>query len=121
MKLLMNSLSPFLQNIKKILETSMKGSNFIFDSVQLIYYKSHKVNFKRGGSYIFSPEWIKKKKATINLRNEDDKFYKHAATTALNFKEIESHPERVLHIVQFINKYNWEGINYLPQEKKIGD
>ena len=103
------------------LETSMKGSNFIFDSVQLIYYKSHKVNFKRGGSYIFSPEWIKKKKATINLRNEDDKFYKHAATTALNFKEIESHPERVLHIMQFINKYNWEGINYLPQEKKIGD
>ena len=36
------------------LETSMKGSEFIFDSIQLIYYKCHKVNFKCGGSYIVS-------------------------------------------------------------------
>ena len=36
------------------LETSMKRSHFIFDSVQLMYYKCHKVNFKRGGSYIDS-------------------------------------------------------------------
>ena len=32
------------------LETSWRGSNFIFDSVQLIYYKCHKVNFRCGGS-----------------------------------------------------------------------
>ena len=37
------------------LETSMKGSNFVFDLVQLMYYKCHKVNFKRGGSYLDSP------------------------------------------------------------------
>ena len=43
------------------LETSMRGSNFIFDSVQL-YYQCHKINFKGGGSYIESPEWIKSKK-----------------------------------------------------------
>ena len=30
-------------------ETSMRGSDFIFDSVQLLYYKCHKINFKRGG------------------------------------------------------------------------
>ena len=34
------------------LETSMRGSDFIFDSVQLMYYKCHKVSFKRGGSLI---------------------------------------------------------------------
>ena len=43
------------------LETSMKGSDFIFDSVQILYYKCHKVNFSRGGSYIDSPDWVKKK------------------------------------------------------------
>ena len=48
------------------LETSMKGHDFIFDSVQLMYYKCNKVNFICGGSYIDSPDWIKKKKATIN-------------------------------------------------------
>ena len=44
------------------LGVSMKGSDFIFDSVQLLYYKCHKVNSKSGGSYIGSPDWIKKKK-----------------------------------------------------------
>ena len=31
------------------LETSMKGSDFIFDCVNLPYWKCHKINFKRGG------------------------------------------------------------------------
>ena len=43
------------------LETSMKKSDFIFDLVQLMYYKCRKVNFKNGGSYIYSPDWIIKK------------------------------------------------------------
>ena len=34
------------------------------------------------------------------------------ATVALNYEEIESHPERVSNIKPFINKYNWERINY---------
>ena len=49
-----------------ILKTSMRGSDFIFESVQLMYYKCHKVNFKRGVLYIDFPDWIKKKKTTIN-------------------------------------------------------
>ena len=44
------------------LETPIRVSNFIFDSVQLLHYKCHKINFKRGGSYTDSPDWIKKKK-----------------------------------------------------------
>ena len=40
----------------------MRGSDFIFDSVQLMYYKCHKLDFKRGGSYIDSPDKIKKEK-----------------------------------------------------------
>ena len=37
----------------------MRGCDFISDSVQLMYYKCHKVHFKLGG-YI-SPDWIKQK------------------------------------------------------------
>ena len=51
------------------LEISMRGSDFIFDSVQLMYYKCHEENFKHGGSCIDSPDWMKNKKATINLKN----------------------------------------------------
>ena len=35
------------------LETSIKGSDFTFDSFHLLYHKYHKINFKRGGSYIY--------------------------------------------------------------------
>ena len=45
----------------------MKGSDFIFGSVRFVYYKC-----QRGGSYIDSPEWIKKTKATITLKRDDD-------------------------------------------------
>ena len=38
------------------LETSMRRSDFIFDSVQKMYYKCHKLNFRRGGSYIDYPD-----------------------------------------------------------------
>ena len=44
------------------LEKSMAGIEFIFDSVQLMYHVRH------GGSYIDSPGWTKKKKATINQK-----------------------------------------------------
>ena len=50
----------------------MRGGDFIFDSAQLMYYKCHKVNFRRGGSYTDSSDGITKKKAAINLKNEDD-------------------------------------------------
>ena len=44
------------------LETLMKGSDFIFVSNQLSNYKFNKVNFKLGGAYIESPDWIKTRK-----------------------------------------------------------
>ena len=65
----------------------MRGSDFIFDSVQLMYYKCHKVNLKHGGSYIDFPDWIKKKKATINSKNMDDKCFQYAVTVAFNYED----------------------------------
>ena len=70
----------------------MKGSDFIFDSVQLLYYKCDIVNFKLGGSYIDSPDWIKKKKAAINPKNNDNKCFQYAATVVLNYEEIKWNP-----------------------------
>ena len=52
------------------LETSMERSELIFDSVQLMYYKYYKLNFRRGGSCTDSPGWIKKKKAMVNLKKK---------------------------------------------------
>ena len=40
----------------------MKGSEFIFDYVQLLYHRCHKINPNRGGLYMDLPDWIKNKK-----------------------------------------------------------
>ena len=39
----------------------MKGSEFIFDYVQLLYYNSHKINLNCGASHIDAPDWTKNK------------------------------------------------------------
>ena len=53
---------------------SMKGSEFAFDYVYLLYYKCHKINLNCVGSYIDSPDGMKnKKKATINPINKNIK------------------------------------------------
>ena len=46
-----------------------------------------KINFKRGGSYVESPDFIKKKKTTKNGKNDDDRCFQYAATIALKFDE----------------------------------
>ena len=81
-----------------------------------MYYQCHKVYFKRGGSYIDSPDWIKKQKANnINSKNEDNKCFQYAATVTLNYEEIKWNSERVSNFKLLINKYNWEKINYLSK------
>ena len=68
----------FFSRYQSALETSMRGSDFSFDSVQLLYYKCHKITFECGGSYIDSVVWIKKKKATIYPKNTDGKCFHYA-------------------------------------------
>ena len=73
-----------LQRYQEGLEESVKGSEFVFDSIDLLYYKLHKISLNRGGSYIDSTEWLKNKKATINPKNNDGKYFQFAITEALN-------------------------------------
>ena len=51
-----------LNEYQIVLETSMKDSDFIFDSTTSLHYKGHKINLKRGGSYIDSPDLAQNKK-----------------------------------------------------------
>ena len=50
----------------------MKGSEFTYGYVHLMYYKCHKINLNCGGSYVDSPGWLKNKKAAINPVNTKD-------------------------------------------------
>ena len=60
----------FLQKCKEGPEESMTGSEFVYDSVDVLYYNLNKVSLSRGGSYIDSPKWVKNKRAIINPKNK---------------------------------------------------
>ena len=62
-------------------------SGFVFDSVDLLHYRVHKISLNRGGSYIDSPEFLKNKRATINPNNNDDKYFQYAITVGLNYQK----------------------------------
>ena len=109
-----------LQKYQERLEESMRRSNLYFDSVDLLYYHLQKTSFFRKGlSYIDSPKWLKNKKATINPENNDDKCFQYALTAALNYQNINSHPERISNLRPFIDQYNWKEI-FQHIHQKIG-
>ena len=95
----------------------MTGREFVFDYIHFLYYKSHKINPNCGGSYIDSLDWMKNKKATMYpINKKENKCFQYAVTVALNHEEIGKHAERIIKIKLFINKYQWERINF-PSEK----
>ena len=71
-----------------------------------MHYHLHKTSLRRGGSYIGSPEWLKNKRVTINIKNNDDNCFQHAIIAALDYDKIENHPERISNIKPFVNQYN---------------
>ena len=79
-----------------------------------MYYKCHKINSNRGGSYIDSLDWIKEKAAINQINEKFDKCF--PMFFMLNHKEIKNDLQRLTKIKPFINKYNWERINF-PSEK----
>ena len=107
-----------LKNYQKALEESMKGSEFIIDSVDLLYYHLNRISLRRKGRlYIDSTKLLKNKKATINTKNNGDNCFQYAIIAALNHKQIKNHPERISNLKPFIDQYNWKGINF-PSQKE---
>ena len=95
----------FLQKYQEGLEESMRRSEFIFDSVDLLYYNLQKINLNRkGSSYIDSPKWLKNKKATINPKNNDNNCFQYALTVALNYQNIKKDLQRISKTKPFINQ-----------------
>ena len=106
-----------LQRYQEGLEESLRGSEFIFNSVDALYYDLNKISLSRGGSYIDSPKWLKNKKATINPKSNDDKCFRYALTVALNYEQIKKDPQRILKMKPFIDQYNWKEIDFRSHSK----
>ena len=99
----------FHKRYQEGLETKMRGSSFTFEHVDLLEYHLHKISLNRGSSYIKSPTWIKNKGVTINPKNtKNNNCFQYAITAAMNYQNINCHPERISKLKPFINNYNWK-------------
>ena len=79
-----------LQRFQRVQETSNeRESEFIPDSVELLYYHFQRIDIRRAESYIVSPDWIASKKPTINPKNEkDNKCFQWSIISGLNYNKI---------------------------------
>ena len=79
-----------LQKYQEELEEPVKGSELVFDSIDLLYCNLHKRSLNRGRSYTDSPKCFRNKKALKNPKNNDDKCFQYSIAAVLNVEQIET-------------------------------
>jgi hypothetical protein len=65
-----------------------------------------------GSSYLELPKWIYNKKATINIKNEDQKCFKYCLQYHKHKNEITHRPERVSWYSNWNNDYDFSNIKF---------
>ena len=111
-------LNTFHKRCQEGLETKMRGSSFTLERVDLLEYHLHKISLNRGSSYIESPEWLHNKGVTINPKNtKDNNCFQYAIIAALNYQNMDHHPERISKLQPFINNYDWKDIEFPSHSK----
>ena len=84
---LFNTLLQRLQRAQEI--SNERGSEFIPDSVELLYYHFQRIDIRKAEPYIMSPDWILSKKAKINPKTEkDNKCFKWSIVLGLNYNKV---------------------------------
>ena len=79
-----------LQRFQQAQETpNDKESEFIPESVELLYHYFQKINIRRAETYIMPPDWMVNKKATINPKNQKgNKCFQWSIISGLNYNKI---------------------------------
>ena len=94
------------------------GSNWTFEKVLFLEIHFVRWNPLRGSGWIALPPALQKKKALINMKNEDDMCFKWCIARAGN--PVEIHPERITaKLREQAEKLNWEGCKFPMAVNKI--
>ena len=101
----------------QIKNPTLLNSRFRFDEVLFLDVNFHWLNLTQGSSYLPLPDRIAKKKAIINLQNDDEECFKWAAIAALVIVEDSQH---VTKLRKFIGNYDWTGLKFPVSIKDIG-
>ena len=89
-------------------------SGYVYESIEGLDIHFHKIDLRRGSSYIPSPEWLLVKKAVVNPKNKKDNYcFAYAPTIAIYHKEIGKHLDRISNeLLDCTEKLNWNGTDF---------
>ena len=79
--------------LENMAEFQRRGSNWTFKNIIRLTFRTVKYEPLRGSSYIPLPKALMRKKAIINMKNDDDKCFTWCVQRALY--PVEDHPYRV--------------------------
>ena len=97
---------------QQIENPALRNSKFVFDRVLHMDIDFHRLNLRRGSSYVPLPDWLMKKKAIINPKNSDMECFKWAVIAAMNWDEIGNNPERVSKLRRYEGEFDWSGLEF---------
>ena len=104
---------------EQIKNPALLNSRFVFNEVLYIDVDFHQLNLTTGSSYLPLPDWLMKKKATINPCNEDQECFKWAVIAASRWEDIDNNPQRISKLARFQSDFDWSGIRFPVSVKDI--
>ena len=97
---------------------ALLNSRFVFDEFLYLDVNFHQLNLKRSSSYLPLPDWLLRKKAIVNLHNNNEECFKWSviAVEKVGMKD----PQRVSNLRKFTDNYDWSGLEFPVSIKDIG-
>ena len=99
----------------KVENSQVRKSGYTINKIDKITIHYDKYNPTRAGKYMTLPEWILRKKACINIKNEDDKCFKYCVQCRFYDIYKKDHPDRLYHYKKLKEEDNlikWEGVEF---------
>ena len=97
---------------QQIENPALRDSKFVFDGVIHIDIDFHRLNLTRGSSYMPLSDWLAKKGAIINPKNSDMECFKWAVISAMKWRDIDNHPERINKLRKYEDDFDWTKVKF---------
>ena len=108
------------QILLQIQNLEASASNLRFKKILTITIHYDKYDPTRAGRYIELPEWIKLKKACINIKNRDQECFKYCIQSVVYDKISKHHPEEMFHYNKLKDDIlNWDGVHFPTGNRDI--
>ena len=98
--------------LEQIENPALRDSGFVMEEVIGTNVDFHRLNLTRGSSYLPLPDWLSRKKAIINPKNDDMECFKWAVIAADRWEEIDKQPNRISKLRKFEEEYNWTDVEF---------